>query len=63
MTDDQRADVANAIWLCASCHAMIDKNTGSDFPRDTIVEWKRQHEELIRSLLLTHRSLYLFSAK
>jgi len=56
MTDDERAHPDNGIWLCASCHTMIDKNQGVDFPAQTLLDWKRQHEEVIRSLLHSHRS-------
>lgn len=56
MTDDQRASVANGIWLCASCHTLIDKAGGVDFPAPSLREWKRKHEELIAVLLRTHRS-------
>src|SRR5262245_53944737 len=54
MTDEQRAHPDNGIWLCASCHTMIDKNGGADFPVETLIEWKRRHEEIIRSLLYSH---------
>ena len=56
MTDEQRAQPDNAIWLCASCHTMIDKNKGADFPAKMLFEWKRRHEEIIRSLLYSHHS-------
>jgi hypothetical protein len=56
MTDKQRAAVDNGIWLCANCHTMIDKNGGKDFPIEILIEWKRKHEEVIRSLLYSHRS-------
>jgi hypothetical protein len=56
MTDDQRSAIENGIWLCASCHTMIDKNRGLDFPAEMLIEWKRKHEEVIRSLLYSHRS-------
>jgi hypothetical protein len=35
---------------------MIDKNAGADFPAADLIEWKRKHEEIIRSLLYSHRS-------
>lgn len=35
---------------------MIDKNDGIDFPTARLHQWKEKHEEVIRSLLLTHRS-------
>ncbi len=56
MTDKQRADISNGIWLCASCHTMVDKNKGADFPADILHRWKENHENLIRSLLHSHRS-------
>src|SRR5712664_1752394 len=57
MTDDERADPENGIWLCANCHTLIDKNNGDDFPVETLLEWKHKHEGVLRSLLLSHRSV------
>lgn len=34
MDNNQRADISNGLWLCASCHTMIDKDGGRDFPKD-----------------------------
>jgi hypothetical protein len=56
MSDEQRAAPENGIWLCANCHTMVDKNCGLDFPKEVLLAWKRKHEEVIRSLLYTHRS-------
>jgi len=56
MSDTERASPDNGIWLCAHCHALIDKNRGADFPTPTIREWKRLHEDRIRSLVMSHRS-------
>jgi hypothetical protein len=56
MTDEMRAASDNGIWLCAHCHNIIDKNEGVDFPTPLLREWKRKHEEFIRSLPLSHRS-------
>lgn len=56
MTDDERAAFENGIWLCASCHTMIDKNKGADFSTDVLLKWKTNHEAVIRSLLHSHRS-------
>jgi hypothetical protein len=56
MTDEQRASFDNGIWLCASCHTMVDKNMGTDFPIEVLVSWKESHEAVIRSLLHSHRS-------
>lgn len=56
MTDDERAGVDNGIWLCASCHTLVDKNMGVDFPVEMLNQWKESHEAVIRSLLHSHRS-------
>ncbi len=57
MTDKERSSPENGIWLCAHCHALVDKNRGADFPTPLIRDWKRQHEDRIRSLVMSHRSL------
>ena len=56
MTDAERADISNGIWLCASCHTMIDKNDGAGFPTPKLMDWKARHEATLQSLLRTHRS-------
>jgi hypothetical protein len=56
MTNEQRAAIENGIWLCASCHTLVDKGNGVDFPAPMLREWKRKHEELITALLRTHSS-------
>jgi hypothetical protein len=56
MSDESRAHQDNGIWLCASCHTMIDKNMGADFPAEMLSNWRRRHEEKIKSLLYSHRS-------
>lgn len=57
MTDEHRAAIANGIWLCASCHTMIDKNAGASFSVETLHAWKDGHEQLIQSLVQSHRSI------
>jgi hypothetical protein len=56
MDDLQRASITNGIWLCASCHTMIDKNNGADFSVAQLETWRAEHEDMIHSLLLSHRS-------
>lgn len=46
----------NGIWLCVSCHTLIDKNNGADYSKTQLQEWKQGHEEMIGVLLRTHRS-------
>ncbi len=51
MTSEQRKDISNAIFLCASCATMIDKNDGKDFSVEQIKKWKEEHESWLRSNL------------
>ncbi len=50
-TPAERAGISNAIWLCATCSTLIDKNNGMDYPADHLRRWKRDHEELIKTCL------------
>lgn len=51
MTQVQRSDISNAIFLCSNCAEMIDKNKGLDFPVVTLLKWKDQHEVWVRENL------------
>lgn len=44
MTNDDRKGFENGIWLCPSCHTMIDKDPCS-FPVDLLKNWKKAAEE------------------
>ena len=48
--------IENGIWLCANCHTMIDKANGIDFPKEKLYEWKKNHENLIYTILKSHQS-------
>lgn len=48
--------IENGLWLCASCHTLIDKNLGADYSVSELLEWKKEHEETISILLRTHKS-------
>jgi hypothetical protein len=50
-TTAERAGISNAIWLCATCSTLIDKNKGMDYPANYLRRWKRDHEELIKTCL------------
>ncbi len=50
-TPAERVGIANAIWLCATCATLIDKNNGKDYPANHLRRWKRDHEELIKTCL------------
>ena len=47
----ERESIKNAIWLCSSCAALIDKNNGIDYPGDHLRKWKKDHEILIKECL------------
>ncbi|HIE5512350.1 hypothetical protein R1L06_04315 [Stenotrophomonas sp. C4297] len=49
-------DVTNAIWLCASCHAEIDKNKGVDHSESLLRQWKSDIEARIAAILKAHQS-------
>jgi len=56
-----RADVDvaaldNAIWLCASCHTIIDKNNGDGYPETHLRNWKKAHEKMVGMLVRSHRT-------
>lgn len=56
MTDEARAHPDNGIWLCPSCHTTVDKNNGEDFQTPLLKKWKRDHEAMLKQLILSHRS-------
>lgn len=44
MSDEERASITNAIWLCSDCHGRIDKDPGR-FPDTLLFLWREKHEE------------------
>lgn len=46
MTDKQRSDISNGIWLCRECARKIDLDEAK-YPVQILKEWKRTHEEWI----------------
>lgn len=51
MLASERAGISNAIYLCAACADLIDKNGGADHSPELLHEWKTQHENWVRSNL------------
>jgi hypothetical protein len=45
LTEEQRSDINNAIFLCANCSIMIDKNNGLDYTAEKLNEWRLAHEK------------------
>jgi hypothetical protein len=50
MSDGERSDITNAIWLCRNCHKLVDADP-SQFPAELLFEWRRSHEREIVSRL------------
>ena len=48
LTSEERKDISNAIYLCASCATMVDKNKGADFSVAQLENWKNDHESWVR---------------
>ncbi|MCM8541562.1 MAG: hypothetical protein NE328_14940 [Lentisphaeraceae bacterium] len=46
MTDPNRAEITNAIWLCRNCHKKIDTDEDLYSP-NLLFEWRRIHDEYI----------------
>ncbi|XXY49164.1 hypothetical protein WME91_55065 [Sorangium sp. So ce269] len=50
MTDDERSEADNAIWLCTICHTIVD-NDARRFPVETLRLWRANAEMLAHSRL------------
>jgi hypothetical protein len=48
MTDDERADPSNLIWLCADCHKKVDDERR--YPATALEQWREQTENYCRAL-------------
>jgi hypothetical protein len=51
MTGNQRKAIDNAIFLCAKCAEMVNRNKGIAYPPELLREWKEQHKRWVRSQL------------
>jgi len=47
LTPEERCAIENGIWLCATCHTMVDKDR-NHFTNELLREWKGAAEELAR---------------
>ena len=46
MTDKERSDISNGIWLCTACAKIIDRDEAK-YPVTLLIEWKVNHERWI----------------
>lgn len=46
MTDEERRDIANGIWLCKECARKIDLDEAR-YPVELLIDWKKKHEDWI----------------
>jgi hypothetical protein len=50
MTPGNRSDIVNAIWLCVTCHKLIDDDP-TRYPAGLLFEWQKSHERTIAQLV------------
>lgn len=50
MSDEQRAHISNAIWLCPRCHTLVDKDP-SKYTVELLSDWRLQAEQWSSSQL------------
>lgn len=50
MTDQLRAEITNAIWLCRNCHKLIDGDE-IRFHEEILFRWREEHEKYVLSEL------------
>jgi hypothetical protein len=46
MTDEDRRDISNGIWLCKECARKIDLDE-AQYPVELLIDWKKKHEDWI----------------
>ncbi|MFJ9369836.1 hypothetical protein ACIRRA_36225 [Nocardia sp. NPDC101769] len=55
MTEEQRSDAANAIFLCGVCHDLVDNNGGPGYSVTLLTQWRDEHTAKVRQLLASPR--------
>lgn len=56
LSDAQRRDVSNGIWLCATHGRLVDNNYGGNYPPALLQGWRSLHEARCRQALNGVRS-------
>ncbi|MFD7846109.1 hypothetical protein ACFV4K_24590 [Nocardia sp. NPDC059764] len=55
MTDEDRSDPDNAIFLCGVCHDLVDNNGGPGYSVALLTQWRDEHTARVRQLLASPR--------
>lgn len=50
LTERQRAEITNGLWLCRNCHARIDSDDGQ-YSAELMFAWRNDHEKYVCSKL------------
>ena len=50
MTDDERSNISNGIWLCNNCHKLIDSDD-KKYTAEKLFQWKNDHEKFVSNNL------------
>ncbi|MHB1180016.1 MAG: hypothetical protein ACYCZO_17025 [Daejeonella sp.] len=50
LTESERSSITNAVWLCANCYTLIDKDPKL-YPAELLQHWKKQAEESMLSAM------------
>lgn len=59
MSDQERATISNAIWLCKDCHGLADRDP-IRYPASVLLIWKERHERRnIQEIGLSNESIRL----
>lgn len=56
MTDEQRGDISNGIWLCGVCHDAVDKDEAK-YTVEVLQAWRREHENEVNKAILSSLGL------
>ncbi len=52
MTDEERGDILNGIWLCSVCHDAVDRDE-KKYTVDLLQQWRQDHENAVSRAMLS----------
>ncbi len=56
MSDEQRRDITNGIWLCGVCHDAVDRDE-TKYTVEVLHKWKEEHENVVTKTMLSSLGL------